>query len=86
MVDHPAQSVHAAQPGARVDALEILTRPVGRTLGVGGALRPAGHVGVAKVFRYTLAGGGPVALGANGVLTARRRVAWVNRLGNSGWC
>ena len=67
MVDHPAQSVHAAQPGARVDALEILTRPVGRTLGVGGALRPAGHVGVAKVFRYTLAGGGPVALGAPGI-------------------
>ena len=80
MTGHLTIGIGPAQAGTRVHTLQVPTLPGGGTVGVDHTLRPAGHVGIAKVFRYTLAGGGPVALGAPSVGATRRRVARVDDL------
>ena len=57
MVDHSALSIDATKTGTGINTFQVLTGPVGWTLRVGSALRSAGHIGISKVLRNTLAGG-----------------------------
>ncbi len=60
MVGHLAERIRPTQSRARVHALHVAALLGGRTVRVDEALGTAGHVGVAKVLRDALAGGGPV--------------------------
>lgn len=75
MVHHPAVRVDAARAGARVAALVVDAGAGAVTVRVGNALGPAARVRVARVLRQARARPGAVALAANRVGAARRRVA-----------
>ena len=71
MLPHPALCIDAAQPRTWVRTVLALTCSVRRTVGVDGALGPAGHIGVTKVVWDALAGGRAVAVSrAAGILPA----------------
>ena len=71
MVQHLTERVAAAQPRTWVRTVLALTCSVRRTVGVDGALGPAGHIGVTKVVWDALAGGRAVAVSrAAGILPA----------------
>lgn len=59
MVDHLALSIAATvYLRTGMDTVEVDTGQFGGTLCIGGALRPAGHVGVSEVIRDALTRGG----------------------------
>ena len=80
VVQHLAHGVDPARAGAGVNTLVPLACFIRGTVGVDHTFRPAGHIGVAKVFRYTLAGGRSVSVLADSIATTGRRVARVHYL------
>ena len=58
MIDHATLGIDTTV-GLRtgVHTLQVLARLVGRTFCIGGTFRSAGHIGISKVLRNTLAGG-----------------------------
>ena len=54
MIDNPALGIDSAEARTRINTLEVLAGLVGGTVGVDGALWPAGYIRVTKVFRYAL--------------------------------
>ena len=54
MIDNPALGIDSAEARTRINTFEVLAGLVGGTVGVDGALWPAGYIRVTKVFRYAL--------------------------------
>lgn len=85
MVGDVALGARAAQAGARIVALHVAAGARLRAVRVHDALRSAFGVRVAEVFGQAGARAGAVALLADGVDAARRRVARFDGLGEDGW-
>lgn len=80
MIDHATCGVLTATTRTGIDALVVQACLAAIAVRVGHAFRPAGDVRIAKVLRQTRARSNAVPLVANGVRTARRRIARRARL------
>ena len=62
MIGHLAVGIGTTQARTRINTLFVPALFFGRTIRVDDTLRPAGHVRVAKVLRYALAGRSTISL------------------------
>ena len=81
MVDHLALRVDPTQARTGVNTVQVPAGTCWRTIRVDCAFRSACNVWISKIVLDASAGGSSVAVFAQGVLTARRRIAWIRTLG-----